>query len=276
MAIRRTEREFLVLAKEQVEYDADCECENRLRYSLPCRHQLLPLQRGDLTAIPLGLVHPRWWLNGPPTPQEWQPSWGQRPLILSPKKTTIYSDLTEVMIEREGLTGEAQARFDRQITQATANLRRVAQSHRELEALPLGIPNEIPKRTWDRTKRAQNTRALTANELSERQQKKQWKEQARQINDHRILQERTEQLETQDTIVVAPRIQVSRTPTPPPATAPTRVQSPSIIASPSPPLSTAIPLQSEAPTKRARAASGYYAAMNSGDSQKAREKRVRN
>jgi hypothetical protein len=283
VAVHLIETEYLALSTEEVEYNPDCQCTNRLCYSLPCRHQLLPLQRGDHTRIPLGLIHPRWWLNGPPAPRDWQPSWGQKPLILSPKKATVYSDLAEIMAERESLSGEAQARFDRQIAQVTATMKQAAQHHRTLEVLPLGNPKEIPKRTWTRTKPTQSARALTANELGEKQQQEVLKVQAQEARDRVILQQR-QQLETQDTITVVPKqvhtelqeILVPGTPLPPPEPLPPTVSEPLDESFNLPPASTAPPAIVEGRAKRARAQSGYYRAVNNGNSQEMRQKRARN
>ena len=210
LAIKLVEAEFLALMKEEVDHNPECDCENRLRYSLPCRHQLLPLKTGSQTQISLGLIHPRWWLNGPPAPRNWSPSWCQKSVILSPKKTSVYSDLAEIMAEREALSGEAQARFDRQIRQVTANMKQIAQSHRDLDALPLRNPEEIPKRTWLRKKPTENSRALTANELGQKQQNDAEKAQAQQARDQAILQQRQRQQKQEilSTVVVTPCVQV--------------------------------------------------------------------
>ena len=42
------------------------------RYALPCRH-ILHRATKDGLPIPLSLIHPRWWLDGPPTaPSGWK------------------------------------------------------------------------------------------------------------------------------------------------------------------------------------------------------------
>jgi hypothetical protein len=42
-----------------------CYCRLRLQWYLPCKHQLFGLASSGLP-IPKSLVHPRWWIRGPP------------------------------------------------------------------------------------------------------------------------------------------------------------------------------------------------------------------
>jgi hypothetical protein len=281
LAIRLIEREYLEFVKEEPEFNPTCECQNRLCYSLPCRHQLIPLRRGDITAIPLGLVHPRWWLNGPPAPPTWAPSWGGKPLILSPKRTEVYSDLAEILAERETLTGEAQARFDRQITSIKANMQRIAQGHRDLESLPLGNPDVIKKKTWSRpvlkTKPTRDARVLTTNEALDKEERTMQIQASRIVRDAEILQQR----EIGDPTATPPRPPTPEARPPPQAPTPratTPEPSPEPIPSPTvfdePPPSTAPPTLRREQRKRARAQSGFYKALQGGDSQEVRAKRA--
>ena len=52
--------------------DEDCGCELLLRYSLPCKDHFL---RAAIEGMPVlrSLLHPRWWVNGPPISKAFTP-----------------------------------------------------------------------------------------------------------------------------------------------------------------------------------------------------------
>jgi hypothetical protein len=66
------------------------ECELLYRFGLPCKHHLLrAAQTGE--PLPRTLLHPRWWLHGPPIQQlNWVPSYGQEQVVVvSPPRRTL-------------------------------------------------------------------------------------------------------------------------------------------------------------------------------------------
>jgi hypothetical protein len=196
---------------------------------------------------------------------------------------------TEILAERETLTGEVQARFDRQITSMKVNMKRIAQGHRDLESLPLGNPDVIKKKTWSRpilkTKPIRDARILTVNEASDKEERVMQIQAARIVRDAEILQRR-EIGEPTTTPPRPPTTTPPRPPTPeatPPPQAPTPrattpEPSPELVASPTvfdePPPSTAPPTLKREQRKRARAQSGFYKALQGGDSQEVRAKRA--
>jgi hypothetical protein len=272
LAIQLIETELISIAETEDEKDkADntpCSCTNNMRYSLPCKHQLSRLPPG--TAIPLALVHPRWWLHGPPAPLNWQPSWGKKPLILSPKKADSYSRWREIWEEREKFSGdsEGQARFDRQIALAASNLKAAAEYHRTLEALPLGKPDKVPKKTWTRTKPTQNARALTANECRAKLQQRVDTAQAQQARDALILQQRQEEEQHTPQVHEQATVQVPSTPTPPPPPPPPIQPAPRPPTPPPEPPSFELPLSTAPPalegpkTKRTRGKTLDFVALS--------------
>jgi hypothetical protein len=57
-----------------------------LRLGLPCKHHLLQAaQTGQ--ALPRTLLHPRWWLHGPPVQQlDWKPYGQEQAVVISPPR----------------------------------------------------------------------------------------------------------------------------------------------------------------------------------------------
>jgi hypothetical protein len=51
-----------------------CMCENLVRFSFLCRHNLVRSVRNGF-AFPISLIHPRWWINGSQFEQDarWRP-----------------------------------------------------------------------------------------------------------------------------------------------------------------------------------------------------------
>jgi hypothetical protein len=74
-----------------------------------------------------------------------------------------------------------------------ANMKRIAQGHRDLESLPLGNPDVIKKKTWSRpilkTKPTRDARILTANEALDKQEKAMQIQASRIATDTEILQQ---------------------------------------------------------------------------------------
>ena len=96
---------------------------------------------------------------------------------------------------REEMNIENRYRFDEQRArrqqQMDKELIELGSRRLQLQSLPIGQPDTIPKRIWAKAKthgRA-NTRALTANELAERRQRQEAREQAEQAR----IQEQEEQ-----------------------------------------------------------------------------------
>jgi hypothetical protein len=141
-AIKRIWSEYLemrkiynnvVAATYDIEIDFEsCACENRLRFSLPCRHTLIPFARDDMEFIPLRLIHPRWRLRPHYSqdffvaPSDWKPSYTEQTLRLSPKKIDIYLGLDEILQQRDTLPPRERERFTKQIQTNLTSLLRAA------------------------------------------------------------------------------------------------------------------------------------------------------
>jgi hypothetical protein len=109
-----TERSEALLA-------SSCECTIIVRFGLPCRHKLLRAAREGFS-IPISLVHPRWWLDGPPyEPSGWEGKYFDAAIDLSEADSLTFTTLAqnettrsalEVETFRMALSSEKQARFD--------------------------------------------------------------------------------------------------------------------------------------------------------------------
>jgi hypothetical protein len=181
-------------------------------------------------------------------------------LILSPKKIEVYSDLAEILAERETLIGEIQTRFDRQITSMKANMKRIAQGHRDLESLPLGNPDVIKKKTWSRpvlkTKSTRDSRVLTVNEALDKEERAIQIQASKIVRDAEILQQR--EIEDPTAIPLRPSTPEARSPpqAPTPRTStpvPSRELTHSLTVFDEPPSSTAPPTSRREQRKRVRA-----------------------
>ena len=177
------------------DYD-NCDCESRLKFSLPCRHTLIPFARDDMDFTPLRLVHPRWCLRPHYSedyfvaPANWRPSYREQILRLSPKQTDIYLSLDQVLQQRDALPAGERERFTEQIQTNFTNLLRAAQTTIEQASLPRDSPDVIPKRTFKRKRQADSSRALTAYEIQEEAAKEAERQQRQQERDDQILQQR--------------------------------------------------------------------------------------
>jgi hypothetical protein len=153
-----------------------------MRYSLPCKHLLIDCFT-DERAIPITLVHPRWWLKGPVIRSH-------RDLIESTHKTTVYSALHTVIQARDRLRDEELSRYDQQVIRMPQNLQGVAHRHEQLAAIPVGQPDAVPKKTWKKKKNTLNTRGLTGNEIAIAEARQMARQAVRQTKDKAILQDR--------------------------------------------------------------------------------------
>jgi hypothetical protein len=91
-----------------------------IRFALPCQHTLEYAYDKDIP-IPLTLIHPRWWYNGPIQERAgWRPHYGHEvmttPALVQlprqPPSHNIVTSTNELMVYRETLSPEAQARLD--------------------------------------------------------------------------------------------------------------------------------------------------------------------
>ena len=209
-ALRRIEIEYLKLSTAEVtivdfaNYDLEmnyesCQCVNRLRYSLPCYHVLIPFARDALPSIPLQLIHPRWRLKPRYSdewfiaPSDWRPSYFSRPLLLSPKKAEAHSDFSKVIEIYEALPQKEKNRYSRQIKSTLQNLHTIGQSHSHMANLPLGQPDAVPKTTFKRKRQSEQSRALTAGESGIEERRQQAREERRQARDAAIDEARRQQ-----------------------------------------------------------------------------------
>jgi hypothetical protein len=277
-ALRMVEGEWLNLTDPtrgfHTELDNECNCPTRLRFSLPCRHQLFLLHADE--PIPLGLVHPRWWLAGPVASRDWKPTYAQTPLIISPKKPTMWSTFDQIATQHARLVGEEQQRFLAQITSFGERLIEAGVQHEQMAALPVGQMDPKPKKHWNRLK-GENSRALIASELLDKAEKAAQKEQKKKAKDNEVLRRRQEEvvqqhqlLETHDAMVVAPQtveldeVLVPGTPPQPNPPTPQPVQELFEACSALPCPSTAPPAVSKEPMKRTRGKTLDFVALNGG------------
>ena len=255
-AIRRIEIEYLALSQLQdleifslynlSDHYTSCECENRLRYSLPCRHILIPFAREKMNSIPITLIHPRWelkprhsdrWLIAP---TDWTPFYTTTPktLLLSPKKADAYTDLSKILQVCDTLPLEERNRYTRQIADSLKNLQHIGERHTKLASIPIGQPDIIPKRTFKRKRPTENSRGLTANEIGEKEQQQQQSRERIEARDRLIDKQHSEETivvaiptscthDNASTSLSARPLSRSPTPTPstelPPSTAPPRI-----------------------------------------------------
>jgi hypothetical protein len=157
-------------------FDAACECENPIQYSLPCRHSFKQACL-DGIPIPLSLFHPRWWLNGPPiTNDSWNPSYNVLPLdYTSPNRNDITRDGEKIMAARDRLAGEARARFDNEMVTSNRQLLSFAAIVEAQSELPTYLPTRVEKpyrirqaKSHDKTSK----RAMTGLEMAEKEANK--------------------------------------------------------------------------------------------------------
>ncbi|KIX09359.1 uncharacterized protein Z518_00438 [Rhinocladiella mackenziei CBS 650.93] len=183
-----------------------------------------------MDAIPLSIVHPRWWLklrNSNESfiaPRDWRPTYASRTLLFSPKKADVYSDMTKVLKLRETLPTDEKNRFTRQIQGMLENLQEIGSRQAALAALPIDQPDPIPKRSYKRKRpQAEESRGLTALEMATQAQRQQDRHERQQARDASIVQERAEATE------LPPFAQPSRDESPPtPSPSPTSTAPPQL------------------------------------------------
>jgi hypothetical protein len=160
LALKLVKDEWAKMSEFAIEINDDlpdsCECELLQRYGLPCKHHLLlGYQTGQ--PLPRLLLHPRWWLDGPPiTVSNWQPSYGeQRQVVVSPKakENDIAGAALQLIEARDDLGPEAQSRLDNTFIQTANTMLKAAQRNDTLDRLPIGTPDAVPKKTWRKNKR---------------------------------------------------------------------------------------------------------------------------
>jgi len=93
------------------------------RFGIACRHHLLRAFLEDI-ALPITLLHPRWWLNGGPiTSIDWQPSYPDTSETQSKTSPPLAPSLSPRLARmREDLNPDEQYRFDRQLEQGTRQI----------------------------------------------------------------------------------------------------------------------------------------------------------
>jgi hypothetical protein len=244
-----------------------CECPLLLQFGLPCKHYLLHYYLMG-QAIPRSLCHPRWWLNpGPIQLASWAPYTEYTPTSFSQPQPLFTTAERQLLQLREELDSENRHRFDRQRARkhelVDEQMVELGARRLQLQGIPVNQPDPVPKRSWAKAKshgRA-DARSLTANELAERRQRQDAREQAEQNRvamTEELFIEELQQYASQDpfdsqlsTITVAPRRQITErpsTPPPPPPLAlpirtPTTAERPRPRRTPSPDAS---PLQASA------------------------------
>jgi hypothetical protein len=87
-------------------------------------------------------------------------------VTISPKRTTVYSAITQLLESRSTLTGEQQSRFDETLLQSATALQAAAEGRRALANIPIIRPNPVDRKVWKKKKSTLNSRGLTANEIA--------------------------------------------------------------------------------------------------------------
>ena len=186
----------VVSASYDIDIDLEsCDCEARLRFSLPCRHILIPFARDEMEFIPLRLVHPRWRLKPRfsndyfVAPRDWKPSYQDQTLRLSLKKADLWLSLDEVLQRRDALPLGERERFTDHVQTNLSSLLQAARTAINLANLPLTRPDAIPKNSFKR-KHGENSRALTAVELLEQREREAEREESQRERDRQIIRRR--------------------------------------------------------------------------------------
>jgi hypothetical protein len=181
-ALRKVAIEWSVLCEIMKSNNTDlgvCNCKLLKQFLLPCRHYL---KRAYETGEPLPrtLLHPRWWLNGPPiTSLKWVPRYPDEGVTRQLEPLAMTTNKRRIEQLRDTLNDDERIRFDRQhsrlMEKAEEEVIVLGERRRQLQDIPINDPDALPKRTWKKPKEhgKANERALTANELAastERQQ----------------------------------------------------------------------------------------------------------
>lgn len=291
----------------------NCDCSILRQFGLPCVHYLQPYWYSG-QPIPRSLCHPRWWLNGSAiTSSFWGPYSDYLPGLRAIPQPIFSSSERRIMELREELQPEQRDGFDRQrarrqelLDQQTLQL---AQGRlQQQRGLPIMAPDPVQRGHFTAQARARanahhtrlDARAPTANELGQRRQQQEARQQAEQVR-IRVNEERYSQLQLQlpeiedpfndtqlTTISVAPApIREPTTPPPqrrtlpirtPPTVERPRPRAPSESLTPSPlrpaisepPASTAPPVLGRGKRRRAHT-SKYEQARAQGDIDESQE-----
>ncbi len=195
-------------AEEGLQTDlGPCQCEVLLRFGLPCRHHLQPFYHSG-APIPRSLCHPRWWLYGPQiTFISWAPYSDWQVLnrrIVAPQLSDGDQRLQRL---REAMDPENRHRFNSQITrrqqEVDEDLVRLGERRLQLQSLPIGQPDPVPKRSWLRKGHGKaSARAPTANEAGERRQRQEALQQAEITRIRLIGQDETQITEQEEAQIV--------------------------------------------------------------------------
>src|SRR5436853_2501456 len=124
--------------------------------------------------IPRSLIHPRWWLKGPAIHQpNWRPQYlDDEPVQYLQSETveieTLGQEIDDIC---EQLHPEERAHFRRQREAEHLKLLTAGRQYLELQALPIGNPDPIPKKVLlkKKTHGKADARALTGAEIAERE-----------------------------------------------------------------------------------------------------------
>jgi hypothetical protein len=154
-----------------------CGCSLLYRYGIACRHHLLRAFL-DNTPLPKTLLHPRWWLNDSTiAPTNWAPFYPVQGVQQPPQPGQQRHQATAIELSqiRAQLNTEERYRFDSQMEQVYRNMVNIRYQRLALQALPIGQPTPNPRSNYVRRTlhgRA-NERGLTANEVIDRQERRQ-------------------------------------------------------------------------------------------------------
>jgi hypothetical protein len=189
-AARKLEVEWFALtaAIANLEHLGECHCSILLRYGLPCRHHL---ERAFLISepIPITLVHPRYWLQGPTeVPREWQPSYpdaegtegqwikarqgqdqAEQEVEFQGQRETESVQLAKIIAELDNDTRHRLELQRRRIeASGQARILQIAQQKLAEQRLPLGEPDAVAK---PKGKKRRTGRIETGSEAAARTQK---------------------------------------------------------------------------------------------------------
>jgi hypothetical protein len=154
----------------------ECICPLKLQFGLPCAHYLTRCVLAGMP-IPLSLVHPRWYLMGPPiTDEHWQPNWIGTSLPAGcpyldgeqNKNTNAYQQVDEV---RKDLNAEGKSRLDQLRIKQSHLALNTAQALAAAQARPARLPDPIAKPDWLQQKKLKDKvirRGMTGAEMAVR------------------------------------------------------------------------------------------------------------
>jgi hypothetical protein len=206
----------------------DCECVLLLQWGLPCIHYLYPYYLSG-RAIPRSLCHPRWWIEGGPIQiNDWSPLVEYLPNPHFERQPLFTAVEREVLELREGLNIENRHQFDRQRARrqemVDEQMLEIGAAHLRRQAIPIEPPDAVSKRSWIKanTHGRADARGLTGNELGQRRQRREAREEAHKTRiaeqDFRQqLIEASGQDSQMSTITIAARPPIERPSTPTPS-----------------------------------------------------------